>query len=77
MRELIGYGLLEGGGIGQGAQIYLRQVFENFCNFFCPVMKLVRAEVKGSGRRRFYDKAMTSFERLRHVKTLPQKNWIV
>jgi len=40
-------------------------------------MKLVRAEVKGSGRRRVYDKAMTPFERLRHVKTLPQKNWIV
>lgn len=47
--------------------------WSQFRNFFCPVMKLVRTEVKGSRRRRVYDEAMTPLERLKASKKIPVK----
>jgi hypothetical protein len=44
-----------------------------FRNFFCPVMKLIRTEVKGRQRRCVYDEAMTPFDRLKACKTIPPK----
>jgi hypothetical protein len=69
VRQLVGYGRLE----GPRAAGLLNALYTNywglFRNFFCPVMKHLRTEVAGSRKRRIYDQPATPFERL---KACPQ-----
>jgi hypothetical protein len=65
VRQLVGYGRLEG---VEAAEL-LNELYSNewscFRNFFCPVMKHLCTEVHGSGKRRVYDRPATPFERLK------------
>jgi hypothetical protein len=65
VRELIGYGRLEGAEVAKALNELYAKEWGWFRNFFCPVMKLIRVEVRGSRRRRVYDEPMTPFERLK------------
>jgi hypothetical protein len=65
VRELIGYGRLEGAEVAKALNELYANEWGWFRNFFCPVMKLIRVEVRGSRRRRVYDEPMTPFERLK------------
>lgn len=73
VRELIGYGRLEGDKVAEALNDLYAKEWSQFRNFFCPAMKLVRTEVKGSRRRRVYDEAMTPFERLKASKKISPK----
>jgi hypothetical protein len=73
VRELIGYGRLEGDEVAEALNDLYAKEWSLFRNFFCPVIKLVRTEVKGSRRRRVYDEAMTPFDRLKACKTISPK----
>ena len=68
VRELIGYGRLEGEEVAKALNELYANEWGWFRNFFCPVMKLIRVEVHGSRRRRVYDEPMTPFERLKACK---------
>jgi hypothetical protein len=65
VRQLVGYGRLEGELVAELLDRLYRQEWSAFRNFFCPVMKHLRTEIKGSRKRRIYDKAATPFERLK------------
>jgi hypothetical protein len=69
VRQLVGYGRLEGEAVAQLLDDLYRQEWSRFRNFFCPVMKHLRTEIKGSRKRRIYDQAATPFARL---KACPQ-----
>jgi hypothetical protein len=65
VRQLVGYGRLEGEQVAELLNdLYLRE-WSLFRNFFCPVMKHLRTEVEGSRKRRIYDRPATPFERLK------------
>ena len=68
VRELIGYGRMEGAEVAEALNDLYVNEWGWFRNFFCPVMKLIRVEVRGSRRRRVYDEPMTPFERLKAWK---------
>jgi hypothetical protein len=68
VRELIGYGRLEGEEVAKALNELYANEWGWFRNFFCPVMKLIRVEVRGSRRGRVYDEPMTPFERLKACK---------
>jgi len=74
VRQLVGYGRLEGEPVAELLnELYAKQ-WSFFRNFFCPVMKHLRTEVEGSRKRRVYDRAATPFERLKQSgKADPQK----
>lgn len=65
VRQLVGYGRLE----GVKAAALLNELYSKewscFRNFFCPVMKHLCTEVHGSRKRRVYDRPATPFERLK------------
>lgn len=69
VRQLVGYGRLEGSAVTELLDELYRQEWSWFRNFFCPVMKHLRTEIKGSQKRRIYDRPATPFERL---KACPQ-----
>jgi hypothetical protein len=69
VRQLVGYGRLEGSAVAELLDELYRQEWSWFRNFFCPVMKHLRTEIKGSQKRRIYDRPATPFERL---KACPQ-----
>jgi len=74
VRQLVGYGRLEGEPVAELLnELYAKQ-WSFFRNFFCPVMKHLRTEVEGSRKKRVYDRAATPFERLKQSgKADPQK----
>ena len=65
VRQLVGYGRLEGAKVAQLLNELYCQEWRWFRNFFCPVMKHLRTEVKGSHKRRIYDQPATPFARLK------------
>lgn len=65
VRQLVGYGRLEGAHAATLLDNLYRQEWSCFRNFFCPVMKHLRTEIKGSQKRRIYDRPATPFERLK------------
>ena len=65
VRQLVGYGRLEGEQAARLLNELYTQEWGHFRNFFCPVMKHLRTEVKGSAKRRVYDQPATPFERLK------------
>jgi hypothetical protein len=69
VRQLVGYGRLEGEAVAAQLDNLHRQEWSFFRNFFCPVMKHLRTEIKGSGKRRIYDHPATPLARL---KACPQ-----
>lgn len=71
VRQLVGYGRLEGAAVAELLDDLYRQEWSALRNFFCPVMKHLRTEVKGSRKRRIYDQPATPFARL---KACPQSD---
>jgi hypothetical protein len=69
VRQLVGYGRLEGEQVAELLDDLYHQEWSFFRNFFCPVMKHLRTESKGSRKRRIYDQPATPFARL---KACPQ-----
>jgi hypothetical protein len=69
VRQLVGYGRLEGERSAELLDTLYRQEWSSFRNFFCPVMKHLRTEIRGSQRRRIYD---TRPHRSRGSKLLPR-----
>jgi hypothetical protein len=69
VRQLVGYGRLEGARAAQLLNALYARYWSPFRNFFCPVMKHLRTERIGSRKRRVYDQPATPFERL---KACPQ-----
>ena len=65
MRQLVGYGRLEGEAVAEQLDDLYRQEWSWFRNFFCPVMKHLRTENNGSRKRRLYDQPATPFARLK------------
>jgi hypothetical protein len=65
VRQLVGYGRLEGEAVVELLDNLYRQEWSWFRNFFCPVMKHLRTEIKGSRKRRIYDQPATPFVRLK------------
>lgn len=65
VRQLVGYGRLEGEAAAAQLDDLYRQEWSHFRNFFCPVMKHLRTEIKGSCKRRIYDQPATPFKRLK------------
>jgi hypothetical protein len=65
VRQLVGYGRLEGEAVAAQLDELYRQEWSWFRNFFCPVMKHLRTEIKGSRKRRIYDQPATPFARLK------------
>jgi len=65
VRQLIGYGRLEGEQVAQLLNDLYTKEWNLFRNFFCPLMKHLRTEVEGSHKRRIYDQPATPFERLK------------
>jgi hypothetical protein len=65
VRQLVGYGRLEGAEVTQLLNDLYCHEWRWFRNFFCPVMKHLRTEVKGSRKRRIYDQPATPFSRLK------------
>ena len=52
VRQLVGYGRLEGERVAELLDALYREEWSWFRNFFCPVMKHLRTEIKGSRKRR-------------------------
>ena len=71
VRQLVGYGRLEGEQVAELLDELYRKEWSLFRNFFCPVMKHLRTESKGSCKRRIYDQPATPLARL---KGCPQAN---
>src|SRR5262249_20138585 len=65
VRQLIGYGRLEGEQVAELLNDLYAKEWSLFRNFFCPVMKHLRTEVEGSRKRRIYDRPATPFGRLK------------
>jgi len=65
VRQLVGYGRLEGARAAELLDELYAQEWGWFRNFFCPVMKHLRTDVEGSRRRRIYDRPATPFARLK------------
>lgn len=65
VRQLVGYGRLEGEHVARLLDELYREQWSAFRNFFCPVMKHLRTEIKGSRKRRLYDQPATPFARLK------------
>lgn len=65
VRQLVGYGRLEGAEASELLNGLYAREWGWFRNFFCPVMKHLRTEVEGSRKRRLYDRPATPFERLK------------
>jgi len=65
VRQLVGYGHLEGQRVTDLLNELYHPHWEQFRNFFCPVMKLLRTEVIGSRKKRVYDQPATPFQRLK------------
>ena len=65
VRQLVGYGRLEGEQAAALLDDLYRNQWGQFRNFFCPVMKHLRTEVIGSRKRRVYDESATPFQRLK------------
>lgn len=65
VRQLVGYGRLEGEAAAELLNDLYAKEWSLFRNFFCPVMKHLCTEVEGSRKRRVYDRPATPFERLR------------
>jgi hypothetical protein len=65
VRQLVGYGRLEGAEVAELLNDLYGQEWGWFRNFFCPVMKHLRTEVQGSRKRRIYDRPATPFARLK------------
>lgn len=65
VRQLVGYGRLEDPVQAERLNDLYVKEWNPFRNFFCPVMKHLRTEVEGSGRKRIYDRPATPFERLK------------
>jgi hypothetical protein len=65
VRQLVGYGRLEGKRTAELLDGLYRKEWSAFRNFFCPVMKHLRTEIEGSRKRRIYDEPATPFERLK------------
>lgn len=65
VRQLVGYGRLEGVEVAELLDDLYRKEWSAFRNFFCPVMKHLRTEIKGSRKRRIYDLPATPFARLK------------
>ena len=74
VRQLVGYGRLEGEAVAELLNALYTKEWSLFRNFFCPVMKHLRTEVEGSRKRRVYDRPATPFERLKQSgKADPEK----
>lgn len=71
VREFVGYGRLEGEQSAKRLNDLYTKEWTWFRNFFCPVMKHLRTEVKGSRKRRIYDQPATPFERLKACPQAP------
>jgi len=65
VRQLVGYGRLEGQESAELLDDLYRREWSWLRNFFCPAMKHLRTEVVGSRKRRIYDQPATPFERLK------------
>lgn len=65
VRQLVGYGRLEGERAAELLNDLYAREWGWFRNFFCPAMKHLRTEVVGSRKKRVYDKPATPFERLK------------
>lgn len=65
VRQLVGYGRLEGETAAALLDDLYRHEWGWFRNFFCPVMKHLRTEVVGSRKKRVYDHPATPFQRLK------------
>ena len=65
VRQLVGYGRLEGERVAALLNELYSPHWEQFRNFFCPAMKHVRTEVVGSRKKRVYDRPATPFRRLK------------
>jgi hypothetical protein len=65
VRQLVGYGRLEGEHVAELLDALYRKEWSFFRNFFCPVMKHLRTESTGSRKRRIYDQPATPFARLK------------
>ena len=65
VRQLVGYSRLEGVEVAELLNELYAQEWGWFRNFFCPVMKHLRTEVRGSRKRRVYDQPATPFARLK------------
>lgn len=65
MRQLADYGRQEGERTASLLDDLYRPQWGQFRNFFCPVMKQLRAEVIGSRKRRIYDESAAPFQRLK------------
>jgi hypothetical protein len=71
VRLLVGYGRLDHlEQVERLNDLYAKE-WGWFRNFFCPVMKHLRTEVKGSRKRRVYDRPQTPYERLRRCPQVP------
>lgn len=70
IRQLVGYGRLE----GDRAAALLNDLYSKewgwFRNFFCPAMKHLRTEIEGSRKRRVYDRPATPFDRLKACRKI-------
>ena len=74
VRQLVGYGRLEGERVAELLNDLYAKEWSCFRNFFCPVMKHLRTEVEGSRKKRVYDQPATPFERLKQSgKADPEK----
>lgn len=65
VRQLVGYGRLEGERAAELLNDLYAREWGWFRNFFCPAMKHLRTEVVGSRKKRIYDKPATPFQRLK------------
>jgi hypothetical protein len=65
VRQLVGYGRLEDPVQAERLNDLYVNEWNPFRNFFCPVMKHQRTEVKGSHKKRVYDQPATPFDRLK------------
>ncbi|MGH7939114.1 MAG: hypothetical protein ACRD5Z_24035 [Bryobacteraceae bacterium] len=73
VRQLVGYGRLEGERAAELLNALYAKEWSLFRNFFCPVMKHLRTEVEGSRKRRVYDRPATPFERLKDSSEMESK----
>ena len=73
VRQLVGYGRLENPVQAEWLNELYAKEWGWFRNFFCPAMKHLRTEVKGSRKKRIYDKPQTPFERLKACSGVDSK----
>ena len=69
VRQLVGYGRLEGEAVAAQLDDLYRKEWSFFRNFFCPVMKHLRTQCKGSRKQRIYDQPATPFARLKGLSS--------